>query len=125
MSIFFYDFQVPWAHSKWYHRYQCYPSEALHAAAMLNEYTLTDVGTLVSQPKSIVARLKAFKYGNDEPNNMLTNPAHVLLGKRASPENHMIHREFMSWVGSPTGGQKIIEKFSHMKLTKAPRSRSL
>lgn len=124
MPIFLIISQVPWAnnYSKWYHQYERYPSEALHAAALLSEYTLTDVGTLVSQPKSIISRLKTFKYGNDEPNNMLVNPAHVLLGKKAAPENHMIHQEFMCWVGSPTGGQRVIEKFAHMKLTKASKS---
>ena len=116
--------QVPWAlnYSKWYHQYQRFPSEALQAAALLSEYTLTDVGTWVCLPKSTSSRLKAFKFGKDDPNDPLLNPAHVLRGKRASVANQMIHNEFMSWVVSPTGGQRVIEKFSHMKFTKAPRS---
>jgi ABC-type tungstate transport system permease subunit len=114
--------QVPWAldYSKWYHQYQRFPSEALQAAAQLSEYTLTDIGTLVYLPKSISSRLKAFKYGSDDPDDPLINPAHVLLGKRASVANQMIHKEFMSWVVSPTGGQRVIEKFSRSGFTKAP-----
>ena len=124
MPIFLIISQVPWAlnYSKWYHQYQRFPSEALQAAALLSEYTLTDVGTWVCLPKSTSSRLKAFKYGKDTPNDPLLNPAHVLRGKRASVANQMIHKEFMSWVVSPTGGQKVIEKFSRMMFTKAPRS---
>ena len=111
--------QVPWAlnYSKWYHQYHRFPSEALQAAAFLSEYTLTDVGSWVCLPKSTSSRLKAFKYGSDDPNDPLINPAHVLRGKRASDTNH--HKEFMSWVVSPTGGQRVIEEFSHLMFSKA------
>jgi len=115
--------QVPWAlnYSKWYHQYQRFPSEALQAAALLSEYTLTDAGSLGCLPKSISSRLKSFKIGSDDPNDPLLNPAHVLRGKGTPVANQMIHKEFMSWVVSPTGGQRVIEKFSHLKFSKAPR----
>ena len=116
--------QAPWAftYSKWYHQYQRFPAEALNAAALLSEYTLTDVGSWVCLPKSTSSRLKAFKYGSDDPSDPLINPAHVLRGKRASVANKMINTEFMSWVVSPTGGQRVIENFSHLMFSKAPRS---
>jgi ABC-type tungstate transport system permease subunit len=120
MAISF--FQVPWAlsYSKWYHQYQRFPSEALQGAALLSEYTLTDVGSWVCLPKSISSRLKAYKCGSDDDNDPLLNPAHVLRGGNASVDNEMIHKEFMSWVVSPTGGQRAVENFSHLMFSKAP-----
>ena len=114
--------QVPWAlnYSKWYHQYHRFPSEALQGAALLSEYTLTDVGSFVCLPKSISSRLKVFKYGSDDINDPLLNPAHVLRGKGMSIANQRIQKEFMSWVVSPTGGQRVIEKFSHLMFSKAP-----
>jgi ABC-type tungstate transport system permease subunit len=117
--------QVPWAlnYSKWYHQYQRFPSEALQAAAMLSEYTLTDVGSWLCSPKSTSSRLQVFKRGTDDANDLLLNPAHVLRGKRVSVANEMICKEFMSWVVSPTGGQRVVENFSkhgHLLYSKAP-----
>ncbi|KIJ06837.1 hypothetical protein PAXINDRAFT_103212 [Paxillus involutus ATCC 200175] len=42
--------QVPWAlaYSKWYHQYPRFPLQALKAASVLNEYTLTDRGIWLS-----------------------------------------------------------------------------
>jgi len=117
--------QVPWAlnYSKWYHQYQRFPSEALQAAALLSEYTLTDLGTWLSTPKSISSRLKIFKRGTDDANDLLLNPAHVLRGKKVSVANQIIFKEFMPWVVSPTGGQRVVENFSidgHVLYSKAP-----
>ena len=114
--------QVPWAlnYSKWYHQYQRFPSEALQGAAMLSEYTLSDAGSWACLPKSVSSRLKVFKCGSDDANDPLLNPAHVLRGKETSVANGMIHKEFMSWVVSPTGGQRVIENFSHLMFSKAP-----
>ena len=114
--------QVPWAlgYSRWYHQYQRFPSEALQAAAMLSEYTLTDVGSWVCLPKSVSSRLKAFKCGSDDADDPLINPAHILRGKETLDADEMIHKKFMSWVVSPTGGQKVIEDFSHLMFSKAP-----
>ena len=64
--------------------------------------------------------MKAFKYGSDDTNDLLLNPAHVLRGKGMSIANQMIQKEFMSWVVSPTGGQRVIESFSHLMFSKAP-----
>ena len=114
LGIYLLTAKVPWAlnYSKWYHQYERFPSEALEAAAMLSEYTLTDLGTWFSSPKSISCRLKVFKRGSDDADDLLLNPAHLLRGKRASIANQMIYKKFMSWVISPTGGQRVVENFS-------------
>ena len=114
--------QVPWAldYSKWYHQYQRFPFEALQGAALLSEYTLTDGGMWVNLPESISSRLKVFKIGGDDPDDLLLNPAHVLRGKERpeSAANHTIHKAFMSWVVSPTGGRRVIEDFAHLLFSK-------
>ncbi|KIJ38186.1 hypothetical protein M422DRAFT_176923 [Sphaerobolus stellatus SS14] len=104
--------QVPWAlaYSKWYHQYPRFPLQALSAAAVLEEYTLTDHGTWLSSPKNVVSQLEIYKQGSDmDPNDRLLNPAHVLLGKAS--QNDVISKLFMQWVVDPSGGQKIIENF--------------
>ena len=115
--------QVPWAlnYSKWYHQYPRFPAEALQAAALLSEYTLTDGGTLACLPKSMFSHLKTFKTGSDDANDPLLNPVHILRGKGTSESiaNQMVHKKFMSWVVSPNGGQSVIENFSHFMLSKA------
>lgn len=42
--------QVPWAtaYSTWYHQYIAFPIQALTAAIILQEYTITDRGTILS-----------------------------------------------------------------------------
>ncbi|KAF8154440.1 hypothetical protein B0H34DRAFT_799224 [Crassisporium funariophilum] len=117
--------QVPWAlnYSKWYHQYSRFPLEALQAASLLSEYTLTDQGSWLCAPKSISSRLKAFKVGSDDPDDPLLNPAHVLYGSRASVIHEMICKEFIAWVVSADGGQKVIANFSkngHILYSKAP-----
>lgn len=117
--------QVPWAldYSKWYHPYPRFPQEALEAASLLSEYTLTDYGTWISASKSTKASLKVYKIGSDEADDPLLNPGHMLRGSRIPAVNAEISRAFMAWVASPKGGQKIIEKFSKHGIilyTKAP-----
>ncbi|KDR79379.1 hypothetical protein GALMADRAFT_63659 [Galerina marginata CBS 339.88] len=106
--------QVPWAlnYSKWYHQYPRFPREALQTASLLSEYTLTDKGSWLDAPKSITSSLEVFKLGSDNSDDLLLNPAHLLCGKRASPEHKSIWKEFMSWVVAPDGGERIIESFS-------------
>jgi ABC-type tungstate transport system permease subunit len=104
--------QAPWAlpYSKWYHQYPQYPLQALKAASVLNEYTITDRGTWLSSPSDVKDTLTIFKAGGDEtPDDPLLNPAHVLLSANAG--NPDIAESFMKWVVSHDGGQKVIREF--------------
>ncbi|GLB40858.1 putative PBP superfamily domain containing protein [Lyophyllum shimeji] len=106
--------QVPWAlvYSKWYHQYPRFPLQALEAASLLSEYTLTDRGTWLSSPPSITGKLEIFKAGLDlDPADPLLNPAHVLLGSKADRKNVMNAKSFMDWVVRSDGGQKVIREF--------------
>ncbi|KIK97385.1 hypothetical protein PAXRUDRAFT_31812 [Paxillus rubicundulus Ve08.2h10] len=101
--------QVPWAlaYSKWYHQYPRFPLQALKAASVLNEYTLTDRGIWLSSAQEVTSVLKIFAQGGDvNPNDLLLNPAHVLLGSKANLEDQVIWEEFMVWVVDHNGGQK-------------------
>jgi ABC-type tungstate transport system permease subunit len=117
--------QVPWAlgYSKWYHQYPRFPQEALRAASLLSEYTLTDRGTWLTAPKSITSRLRIYKMGSDDADDLLLNPAHLLYGSRNSTTHAETCRAFLDWVVSPAGGQGVIEAFSKQGqavYTKAP-----
>ncbi|KIM38591.1 hypothetical protein M413DRAFT_30130 [Hebeloma cylindrosporum] len=117
--------QVPWAqnYSKWYHQYPRFPREALEAASLLSEYTLTDLGTWLCAPKDITSKLKIFKKGSDDAKDPLLNPAHILRGKKASSINEGTCTEFLNWIIAPDGGQKATACFSkggHRLYTKAP-----
>jgi len=106
--------QVPWAlaYSKWYHQYPRFPLQALRAASVLSEYTLTDRGIWLSSPKEVTSTLTVFAEGGDsDPNDPLLNPAHVLLGAKANTANQAIWQKFMEWVKLPDGGQKVITDF--------------
>ena len=116
---------MPWAfdYSKWYHQYPCFPREALQAASLLSEYTLIDKGSWLDAPRDIRSKLKLFKEGSDDPDDILLNPAHLLFGTKVSPENEEICREFLSWVLSQDGGQRVIENFKrsgHVLYSRAP-----
>ncbi|KAH7889090.1 hypothetical protein F5I97DRAFT_1804275 [Phlebopus sp. FC_14] len=105
---------VPWAlpYSKWYHQYPRFPLEALEAASVLKEYTLTDRGIWLSSPPSVTSTMDIFIAGSDDKkNDPLLNPAHVLLGKKAKGSDQEIWNSFMKWVVWSQGGQKIIENF--------------
>jgi len=105
--------QVPWAlvYSKWYHQYPRFPLQALEAASLLSEYTLTDRGTWLSSPQSVTSKLKIFKTGTDDANDPLLNPAHVLLGSKANVNDKDIANAFMKWVVSEPGGQYVVSQF--------------
>ncbi|KAF5372372.1 hypothetical protein D9615_009284 [Tricholomella constricta] len=91
--------KVPWAlaYSKWYHQYPRFPLQALEAASLLSEYTLTDRGTWLSSPSNITSKLDIFKAGSDDPRDPLLNPAHVLLGSGADPAHASVWGAFMEW----------------------------
>jgi ABC-type tungstate transport system permease subunit len=106
--------QVPWglAYSKWYHQYPRFPLQALRAASVLSEYTLTDRGTWLSSDKLVTDELEIYKTGSDEiKDDLLLNPAHVLLGSKADDTNLEISTAFMEWVIRKDGGQKVIREF--------------
>ncbi|KAF9005233.1 hypothetical protein BDQ17DRAFT_1390074 [Cyathus striatus] len=106
--------QVPWGlvYSKWYHQYPRFPLQALRAASVLSEYTLTDRGTWLSSEKSVTDGLEIYKAGLDEvQDDPLLNPAHVLLGSKAESANEDIWTAFMDWVVRKDGGQKVIREF--------------
>jgi len=105
--------QVPWAYaySTWYHQYPRFPLQALEAAALLSEYTITDRGTYLSSPASVTNGVTIYKAGSDDASDPLLNPAHVLLGAKADPTSTDISQAFMKWVVSADGGQKVIANF--------------
>ncbi|EAQ85251.1 hypothetical protein CHGG_09265 [Chaetomium globosum CBS 148.51] len=102
--------QVPWstAYSTWYHQYITFPLEALSAAILLDEYTLTDRGTFLSLPANLTSETTVFKAATDAADDPLLNPAHLLVGARApNPETAA---EFARWlVGGE--GQKVVGGF--------------
>ncbi|KAG6827231.1 hypothetical protein H0H92_012713 [Tricholoma furcatifolium] len=105
--------QVPWAfaYSIWYHQYPRFPLQAIQAASLLEEYTLTDRGTWLSSPSNVTDNLCIYKAGSDNATDPLLNPAHVLLSSKANTTNQDIWTAFMQWVVSADGGQYIIETF--------------
>ncbi|KAG8718964.1 hypothetical protein FRC08_003945 [Ceratobasidium sp. 394] len=105
--------QVPWglAYSKWYHQYTMYPIDALTAAALLNEYTITDRGTWLSTNKTVTNRLTIYNQGADkDAADPLLNPAFFLAGSKSCPENTAMANKFLSWTVSEAG-QKVVENF--------------
>lgn len=52
-----------------------------------------------------------YKKGSDSEDDLLLNPAHVLLGSHTPSSNAEIAKEFMTWVASKTGGQQVVADF--------------
>lgn len=102
--------QVPWAtaYSTWYHQYVAFPIQALTAAILLEEYTLTDRGTYLSLPANLTSQAVIYKAATDEADDPLLNPAHLLIGKKAP--NPDTAQAFADWLVSPDG-QKVITGF--------------
>lgn len=102
--------QVPWAtaYSTWYHQYIAFPIQALTAAILLEEYTLTDRGTYLSLPANLTSQAVIYKAATDEADDPLLNPAHLLIGKKAP--NPDTAQAFADWLVSPDG-QKVITGF--------------
>ncbi|KAG9090375.1 hypothetical protein FRC06_001111, partial [Ceratobasidium sp. 370] len=98
--------QVPWglAYSKWYHQYTMYPIDALTAAALLNEYTITDRGTWLSTNKTITDRLTIYNQGADiDPADPLLNPAFFLSSSKSCAANMAMADKFLNWTISEVG----------------------
>jgi ABC-type tungstate transport system permease subunit len=118
------NIQVPWAlvYSQWYHQYPRFPLQALEAASLLSEYTLTDRGTWLSSPPSVTSQLEIFKAGTDDADDPLLNPAHVLLGSNADLMNKDIANAFIMWVVSGQGQHVVghFKKHGEVLYSKAP-----
>ena len=107
--------QVPWAltYSNWYHQYPQFPLQALNAASLLFEYTLTDRGTWLSSPSSVTNAVNIYKRGDDassDPQGLLLNPARLLQGAKAAQKD--LASSFMEWAISDDGGEEVIRTFS-------------
>lgn len=100
--------QVPWAtaYSTWYHQYIAFPIQALTAAILLDEYTLTDRGTFLSLPADLTNRTVIYKAATDGADDQLLNPAHLLIGKLAP--NPGTANAFAQWLVSSRGQDVII-----------------
>ncbi|KAK2738180.1 hypothetical protein FQN57_007155 [Myotisia sp. PD_48] len=103
--------QVPWAipYSTWYHQYIAYPIQALTTTILLKEHTITDRGTFLSISQDLQRQTKIYKAATDNADDPLLNPAHLLIGARAT--NKQKARLFADWLVSPDGGQKVIVNF--------------
>ncbi|KAI5459598.1 hypothetical protein BGZ63DRAFT_388350 [Mariannaea sp. PMI_226] len=102
--------QVPWAtaYSTWYHQYIAFPIQALQAAILLNEYTITDRGTILSLDKKTRDQTVIYKAGSDNADDLLLNPAHLLISKNAP--NAKEAETFAKWLVSKKG-QAVITGF--------------
>ncbi|KAF1916716.1 extracellular solute-binding protein family 1 [Ampelomyces quisqualis] len=105
--------QVPWSlpYSNWYHQYPAFPIQALSAANLLKEYTLTDRGTFLSlqqtQP-SLNTTMEKFKVGTDDESDPLILPGHLLIGNKA--RNATLAKQFADWATS-ANGQRVVTGF--------------
>ncbi|KAG8744748.1 hypothetical protein FRC10_009513 [Ceratobasidium sp. 414] len=81
------------------------------AAALLNEYTITDRGTWLSTNKTVTDRLTIYNQGADtDPADPLLNPAFFLSSSKSCAANKAMADKFLSWTISDAG-QKVVEDF--------------
>ncbi|KAM5344058.1 hypothetical protein ACJ41O_012595 [Fusarium nematophilum] len=102
--------QVPWAtaYSTWYHQFIAFPIQALTAAILLEEYTITDRGTVLSLDADLRNQTVIYKAGSDDADDPLLNPAHALIGETAP--NAKEADAFVKWLVSDKG-QDVITGF--------------
>lgn len=100
--------KVPWAtaYSTWYHQYIAFPIQALTAAILLDEYTITDRGTILSLDAKLRNQTVIYKAGSDNADDPLLNPAHLLVGKKAP--HPKVASDFAKWVVGKRGQAVII-----------------
>ncbi|KIP08917.1 hypothetical protein PHLGIDRAFT_126650 [Phlebiopsis gigantea 11061_1 CR5-6] len=104
--------QVPWAlpTSVWYHQYPRFPIQALEAASLLSEYTLTDRGIWLSSTAAVTEVLAIYKAGSEDGDRkMLLNPCSAILS--AHPLDQGLSKVFMDWLLALDGGQKVVSEF--------------
>lgn len=77
--------QVPWAtaYSTWYHQFIDFPVQTPTAAILLQEYTITDRGSILSLDAETANCTVIYKAGADDAEDPLLNPAHLLVSARA------------------------------------------
>ncbi|KZS96901.1 hypothetical protein SISNIDRAFT_450659 [Sistotremastrum niveocremeum HHB9708] len=111
-SLFTLIGQVPWAYaySTWYHQYARFPLEALKAASLLSEYTITDYGTYLSSPEQVQDDVVIYKKSTGDEDDLLLNPAHVLL--RTGAQDNIYATAFMRWMASADGGQAVVANYA-------------
>ncbi|KAG5793659.1 hypothetical protein H9Q69_007309 [Fusarium xylarioides] len=113
--------QVPWAtaYSTWYHQYIAFPIQALTAAIILQEYTITDRGTILSLDADL-RNQTVYKAGTDKADDPLLNPAHALVGEKAP--NAKEAAAFIKWLVSDKGQNVIagFKKDGEVLYSKAP-----
>lgn len=100
--------QLPWAtaYSTWYHQYIAFPIQALTAAIILEEYTITDRGTILSLDAELRNRTVVYKAGSDNADDPLLNPARLLIGTKApNPERAL---SFAEWLVGERGQAVIV-----------------
>ncbi|KAJ5905589.1 uncharacterized protein N7473_002505 [Penicillium subrubescens] len=118
--------QVPWAtaYSTWYHQYIAYPIQALTAAILLDEYTITDRGTYLSIPTELQSKTVIYKAASDDAEDPLLNPAHILIGVGAM--NEEMADRFAQWAISDEGREVItgFKKNGQQLYTAAPANKS-
>ena len=104
--------QAPWAtaYSTWYHQYITFPAQALKAATLLEEYTITDRGTFLSSPQTVQNATMIYLAGTNDPSDPLLLPAHLLISSKAS--NRTLAEHFRRWATSETLGQKVIADYT-------------
>ncbi|RSL66639.1 hypothetical protein CEP53_003308 [Fusarium sp. AF-6] len=119
--------QVPWAtsYSTWYHQYIAFPIQALTAAILLEEYTITDKGTILSLDPELRTQTRIYKTGGDGAGDLLLNPAHALIGTKANNSDEA--DAFVDWLVSDKG-QAVITGFKtpdgQQLYTRAPKEGS-
>ncbi|KAM0802258.1 putative extracellular tungstate binding protein [Usnea florida] len=103
--------QTPWAPpvATWYHMLVDFPFQAIRTASKLGEYTLTDYGTWCAIEQDVRDKLAIFAQGNDDEEDPLLNPAHLLVGTEA--ENKVMANKFADWMIKGEGGQKVVREF--------------
>ncbi|KAI8663767.1 PBP-domain domain-containing protein [Fusarium keratoplasticum] len=115
--------QVPWAtaYSTWYHQYIAFPIQALTAAILLNEYTITDRGTILSLDAELRNQTKIYKAGSDDADDLLLNPARALIGAKAPNADEAA--AFVKWLVSDKGQDVIagFEKDGQQLYSRAPK----
>jgi ABC-type tungstate transport system permease subunit len=118
--------QVPWAtaYSTWYHQYIAFPIQALTAAILLDEYTITDRGTYLSIPTELQSKTVIYKAASDDAEDPLLNPAHILIGVGAM--NEEMADRFARWAISDEGREVItgFKKNGQQLYTAAPANKT-
>ncbi|RCI16402.1 hypothetical protein L249_2867 [Ophiocordyceps polyrhachis-furcata BCC 54312] len=113
--------QVPWTddNSTLYQRFEAFPIQALTMAMDMDAYTLTDKGTLLSVNETVRNQVVVYSKGTDDEDDVLLNPAHLLIGAQGNQE---MAKSFAEWLIDEKGQSVIadFEKNGEKLYTRAP-----